>query len=625
VKLTGMKFVAIAALVLAALSTTIPAPADFSRIYGKAGRLDGCTEAICLLARADIGAYNEGVRENAVGDVLRGDAWGALAYLAGEEDEEVRGAFAGRIDAEVRSLSLSNSSPEHILLIAYEMGKELEAAPDDSALRAKYGEALAWLMAHPSQSVLYHSIMKDLARGKYEKYARPPPNARPSVKLAYSFEGFGTAGGLFLFPSGEQQALASQALDDLGSGEGPALLAEDADALLYYASARYPTYAIRPLVPVLMLIYLLPAALLSLIPAMTYATVRGSDRRSRFQRERAENIILSGAVLLLLIPLLANGLAAIPLAPYAALIVFFLPPIAAIYIYTVASLTLQREYGVIREMTAEVVVDRLRRSFWVFAFGALFTMLVVLLATNVQRYTAFLGAPLSNMAVPIFFTMLVLAFMPFVPRLLEMVTGSFEIADGKVKGKVDALCSKFGYGAESVRVIPRSGSTATNAFQAGLFGSNVRIFVFENLLDRRLFSEKELEAVVAHELAHVEKRHVLKTLIGYISAYLLFMLLFYVAALIFDSGSVVSLIIAQLAPYASFVLSLLVTLWIRRRFESEADARAGELGYGGALLTALKKIYRLNLMPAKRPKALSLFASHGDLRQRMRELYGRHA
>lgn len=618
VRPSGMEFIAISALFLAILSFTIPKPVEFLEIEGRLGELENCTQSACFFARAEMGAFDEGVRAKAVRQVLAGDAWGALAFLAGNEDKEVRGAFAERIDAEVEAFNLSNAGSERALLIAYEMGKRLAKEPGNALLRAKFEETRGWLIRHPSDTVLYQLVMKGIANNHE---IGPSPNARAAVKLASTFENFKSARELFLFPSGEQRELAAQAWEEFARERDPQLLAEDAGVLFYYSAALYPTHLLRPGIPSMIFVYFLPVALVCLIPAITFLTMRGKERQARFQRERAKNMMLAGALLLLLIPILVNGLMLLPLAPYAALFVFFLPPIIALFVYTIASLTLQREYGIIREMTAEVVLERLRRMFWVFAFGALLTMLVVLLATYVQEYTAFLGVPFSRMAVPAFFTMVVLALIPFVPRLLELITGSFEVGDGEMRKGLDGICSKFGYTAESVRVIPSNGSTMTNAFQAGLFGKNVRIFVFQTLLDRKLFTGREFEAVVAHELAHIEKRHVLKTLIGYVCAYLLFMLLFSVALLPFDSGSVVAGALLQLAPYASFLLSLLVTLWIRRQFEREADMRAAELGYGEALLSALKKIYHLNLMPARRPKLLSFFSSHGDLRTRMRELY----
>src|SRR5690606_1074118 len=118
----------------------------------------------------------------------------------------------------------------------------------------------------------------------------------------------------------------------------------------------------------------------------------------------------------------------------------------------------------------------------------------------------------------------------------------------------------------------------------------------------------EIEAVLAHELGHFKKRHILKrlcfsfvaslaglALLGYLSRQLWFYQGLGVSidpAAGFPAG--IALVLFFLAlPAFTFVLRPLVT-WFSRKDEFEADAYAASLADPGRLTSALVKLYEDN-------------------------------
>ncbi len=127
-----------------------------------------------------------------------------------------------------------------------------------------------------------------------------------------------------------------------------------------------------------------------------------------------------------------------------------------------------------------------------------------------------------------------------------------------------------------------------NAFAAGL-GPSTRVVIWDTLLDGR-FSRGEVRAVVAHELAHVARRHLWK-LLGWI-ALIVFPVAFLVAETTRARGGIGS---PQAIPLAILVLTLAglasapVQNAVSRRYEAEADWAALQATQDPA---AMKRLFR---------------------------------
>jgi len=179
-------------------------------------------------------------------------------------------------------------------------------------------------------------------------------------------------------------------------------------------------------------------------------------------------------------------------------------------------------------------------------------------------------------------------------------------------------------------------SRHSNAFFTG-FGRFRKIVLFDTLIAQ--LAEPELESVLAHEIGHYKKRHVVKLLgvsiigvfvgsavVGWLARqewfYRAFGFNYHVG---FAAANIVPamLLFALLAGTISFWFSPLVHMW-SRRFEYEADAFAcATMGEPQPLVEALRKLTEKNLSNlTPHPLYSGFYYSHPTLLERERALRG---
>ena len=175
------------------------------------------------------------------------------------------------------------------------------------------------------------------------------------------------------------------------------------------------------------------------------------------------------------------------------------------------------------------------------------------------------------------------------------------LADGETKSRVEALLTRCGFRSSGLFVMDGSKrSNHGNAYFTG-FGDNKRIVFFDTLLER--LAPPEVEAVLAHELGHFRRRHVLKRIVLMFAAALAFLWLlgqligapwFYAGLGVPAQGTALALILFFLVvPVITFPFTPLLS-WISRRHEFEADAYAAARTEAAALGRALVKLYEDN-------------------------------
>ena len=201
--------------------------------------------------------------------------------------------------------------------------------------------------------------------------------------------------------------------------------------------------------------------------------------------------------------------------------------------------------------------------------------------------------------------------------------------DHSLAGKIKDLAEREGLRVKGIyRMDAGKRSRHTNAYLAGM-GKTRRIVLFDTLLEAH--EEEEILAVLAHEIGHLKKHHLMKQLIstGAFSA-----LLLYVASTVMtwrglysafgftsETAYVGLLLVGILWEPVGFFLSPL-TMALSRRFEREAD-RYGTKVMGGpeGLVGALRRMVLDNLSNLfPHPLYVIFHYSHPPVPERIRLL-----
>jgi STE24 endopeptidase len=202
------------------------------------------------------------------------------------------------------------------------------------------------------------------------------------------------------------------------------------------------------------------------------------------------------------------------------------------------------------------------------------------------------------------------------------------MTDDALKTRIEALLQKCGFKSQGLFVMDGSlRSSHGNAYFTG-FGANKRVVFFDTLLER--LGADEIEAVLAHELGHFKRHHVIKRIL------MMFAVSFVGLALLgwlkqadwFYSGLGVAtpsdhaalILFLLVAPLLTFVLRPIFAAYSRSN-EFEADEYAAEHSNAKHLIDALVKLYRDNastLTPD--PLHSAFYDSHPPASQRVARL-----
>jgi STE24 endopeptidase len=197
------------------------------------------------------------------------------------------------------------------------------------------------------------------------------------------------------------------------------------------------------------------------------------------------------------------------------------------------------------------------------------------------------------------------------------------------------LAERTDFPTRSIEVMDASKrSRHSNAFFTG-FGRFRKVVLFDTLVAQ--LTEPELESVLAHEIGHHKKRHVMKLLsVSIAGVFVAFAAIAWLArqqwfyhafGFQYRAGFAVPnvapaiLLFGLLAGTVSFWLSPLIHIW-SRRFEYEADAFArATMGEAQSIIHALRKLSEKNLSNlTPHPLYSGFYYSHPTLLERQRAL-----
>jgi STE24 endopeptidase len=195
-------------------------------------------------------------------------------------------------------------------------------------------------------------------------------------------------------------------------------------------------------------------------------------------------------------------------------------------------------------------------------------------------------------------------FVQFIsPSVIAPLFNKFSpLENEELKQRIESLLTRCGFQSKGLFVMDGSKrSSHGNAYFTG-FGRSKRIVFFDTLVERH--DGPEVEAVLAHELGHFKRHHVLKlTAMFAVFGFLFFWLLglaeetswlFTGLNVTFPAPDalVLTLFYLVLPPFLFFLRPLLAAHL--RKNEFEADAYAAEIAPAGDLVRALVKLYKDN-------------------------------
>ncbi|RZF29454.1 M48 family peptidase [Paraburkholderia sp. UYCP14C] len=285
----------------------------------------------------------------------------------------------------------------------------------------------------------------------------------------------------------------------------------------------------------------------------------------------------------------------------------------------------EQRFGFNRMSKSLFFLDRLKGALLGIAFG-LPLLFVVLWLMNRAGNLWWLWAWVVWVAFQMFG---LLIFPTFIAPLFN----KFEpLKDEALVTRIEALMKRCGFAAKGLFVMDGSRRSAHgNAYFTG-FGASKRIVFFDTLLAR--LSGREIEAVLAHELGHFKRRHVMKrmlvtfaislamlALLGWLTQCVWFYEGLGVRPSLVGGNSGLALVLFFLAlPVFMFFVTPLGSL-SSRKHEFEADAFAATQTDAHDLVNALVKLYEDNastLTPD--PLYTAFYYSHPPASQRIDRL-----
>jgi len=337
--------------------------------------------------------------------------------------------------------------------------------------------------------------------------------------------------------------------------------------------------------------------------------------------------ILELAILFLLLPVLVGKIAGLPLHLIWQALIFFgvltvIGGVAGIPFDLYHTFVLEKKYGFstitwklwLTDLVKSVIISAVLMGVFLSAF-----MAFILYLPKSWWFWAW-----------VFFTAFEILLMWLFPVVIAPLFNKYEpVKDEELKKKIELLLAKVGLKTKGIfQVDEGKRSRHTNAYFTGI-GKTKRIVLFDTLLASH--SHEEILSVLAHEIGHWKKKHILKQLIFMIAAsfvgfYLVYLLVnwrpLYGAFGLQQTPVYAGLLLVSL--YFSCIAFFFSPLgaFISRRYEREADKMAHELiGISEPMINALKRLAKDNLSNLHpHPWYVWFYYSHPPLLERIEYL-----
>ncbi|SHG19813.1 M48 family metallopeptidase [Flagellimonas flava] len=339
----------------------------------------------------------------------------------------------------------------------------------------------------------------------------------------------------------------------------------------------------------------------SLVATLSFLWLGGFEWVDQFTRSLTDDIILMALIFFGLI-LLGSSIIGLPFSYYHTFVI-------------------EERYGFNKTSKKLFFLDKLKAAILTLVFGggvlSLFILFYQWTGPNFWIYTWMLIGGV------------VLFMNLFYSRLIvPLFNKQTPLTEGSLKDAIESYAKKVGFELKNIFVIDGSKrSTKANAYFSG-FGKEKRITLFDTLIND--LSEEEIVAVLAHEVGHYKRKHIIFNLMVSLA---LTGLTLYVLALFINNPDI-SLAIGVSIPsfHAGLVgfallyspiseITGLAMNYLSRKFEFQADDYAKKTFAATPLVTSLKKLSKNNLSNlTPHPAYVFVHYSHPPLVERIRNL-----
>lgn len=253
----------------------------------------------------------------------------------------------------------------------------------------------------------------------------------------------------------------------------------------------------------------------------------------------------------------------------------------------------EQKYGFNRNSPRQFLTDLVLQTGLSLAIGLPLLVFILWIMDSVENWWLW-----AWMVIMTFSIVMSWAYPTFIAPLFNQFS---PLNDASLCKRIESLLERCGFQSQGIFVMDGSKrSSHGNAYFTGI-GESKRIVFFDTLITA--LEPDEIEAVLAHELGHFKRRHVIKMLIVSATVTLVgFALLgwlsgqswFYQGLGVSQGSHALALLLFMLvAPiFSSFLQPALA--YFQRRHEFEADEFATAHAQPASLVSALVKLYRDN-------------------------------
>lgn len=286
-----------------------------------------------------------------------------------------------------------------------------------------------------------------------------------------------------------------------------------------------------------------------------------------------------------------------------------------------STFVIEAKFGFNKTTVKTFVVDKLKGyALGAFIGGLLVSVLIYLIQQIGASFWIWFGvmAAAFVLFINMFYTSLI---VPLFNKLTPL-------PGGELKTAIESFAAKINFPLDNISVMDGSKRSAkANAFFSGI-GKKKKIVLYDTLISNH--TTEELVAVLAHEVGHFKKKHIVWSYL--LSIVQIFFTLFILSLMVFNENLSLALggthqaIHLNLLAFGilfspiSGITGLLMSLYSRKN-EFEADAYARETYSGKALADALKKLSvdsLSNLYP--HPVYVFFHYSHPPLLKRLKAI-----